>query len=136
MKVVKRINKFAFLRKVKPFHVDERGEMSHLLAVKTPITSAVLITCKKGAIRANHYHKTDTHYSYMLKGKMAYYYRKLNAKDKKIHKVIVREGDIVYTPPKTLHAMEFLEDSIFIALSTEPRNQEAYEKGTVRVKLI
>lgn len=125
-----------YVKKVKPFHVDERGEMSHLLASRKPITSAVLITCRKGSIRANHYHKTDTHYSYMLKGGMAYYYRSLNAKNKKVHKVIVKEGDIVHTPPKMLHAMEFLEDSVFIALSTEPRNKKAYEKGTVRVKLI
>lgn len=125
-----------YVKKVKPFHVDDRGEMSHLIDNKTHITSAVLITCKKGAIRANHYHKTDTHYSYMLKGKMAYYHRSLSAKNKKVHKVIVKEGEIIYTPPKTLHAMKFLEDSIFIALSTEPRDQKAYEKGTVRVQVI
>lgn len=125
-----------YIKKVKPFHVDERGEMSHLLDSKIPITGAVLITCKKGSIRANHYHKTDTHYSYMLKGKMAYYYRSLNTKDKKLHKVIVKEGDVVHTPPKMLHAMKFLEDSVFIALSTEPRSRRTYERGTVRVKLI
>lgn len=125
-----------YVKKVKPFHIDDRGEMSHLIDGKTPITSAVLITCKKGAIRANHYHKTDTHYSYMLKGKMEYYSKGLKAKNKKLRKVIVKEGEIIYTPPNTIHGMKFLEDSLFIALSTEPRNKKAYEKGTVRLKVI
>ena len=72
-----------YVKKIKPFHIDERGEMSHLLEGKTPITSVLLITSKKGAIRANHYHKKDTHYAYMLKGKMEYAYQDLKSKNKK-----------------------------------------------------
>lgn len=122
--------------KVKPFYVDERGEMVHILDGKTVFTSALLITCKKGSIRANHYHKHDTHYSYLLKGEMEYYYRNHNAKNKKISMVTVMEGDVVYTPPMTEHAMKFLENSVFLALTTESRKRSDYEKDTVRLKLI
>lgn len=125
-----------YVKTIKPFHIDERGEMSHLIEDKTPITSVLLITSKKGAIRANHYHKKDTHYAYILKGKMEYSYQDLKSKVKKKKTVIVNKGDIVHTPPMTIHAMRFLENSVFLAITTEARDQKEYEKDTVRIKLI
>lgn len=140
-----------FIKKIKPFHVDERGEMFYLLDKSIPITSVLYITCKKGAVRANHYHKKDTHYSYMVNGSMEYTYKEINPSTSsgqnsplrqgsegqaKLKTIIVSSGEIVETPPMTVHAMRFLEDSIFIALTTEARNQKKYEKDTVRVKLI
>src|SRR3989344_740319 len=101
------------ITKIKPFHVDERGEMSYLLDDAKNITSALYITCKKGAIRANHYHKKDTHYSYILSGSMEYTYQDVNDKNVKKYKVIVRKGEMVESSPMTIHAMRFLEDSTF-----------------------
>lgn len=124
------------VKKVKPFHIDKRGEMSYVLDDVAHIKSVLYITCKKGSIRANHYHKNDMHYSYMIKGEMEYYYRDLNSENNKLYKVVVREGDIVRTPPMIVHAMRFTKDSSFIALTTESRNQVKYERDTVRVKLI
>lgn len=124
------------VRAVKPFFTDERGEISHILDDETLITSALFITCKKGAIRANHYHKKDTHYSYMIKGKMEYTYQDMSDKNSKKKTVIVKAGEVVQTPPMTKHAMKFLVPSVFIALTTEPRDQKNYEKDTMRVKLI
>lgn len=124
------------LKKIKPFFVDERGEMSHLIADDMQFTSAVLITSKKGSVRANHYHKKDTHYSYLIKGEMEYYYKDLNAPKEKPKKILIREGEVIHTPPHVLHAMKFTKRSIFIALTTEPRDQKKYERDTVRVKLI
>jgi|SRR3989344_2613792 len=125
-----------FIKKIKPFHVDERGEMSYLLNNENNITSALYITCKKGAIRANHYHKKDTHYSYMLTGSMEYTYQDAKDKNAKKHTVIVGKGEVVESPPMTMHAMKFLEDSTFIALTTESRDQKKYEKDTIHVKLV
>lgn len=125
-----------YVKTIKPFHIDERGEMRHLIDDRTPITSVLLITSKKGAIRANHYHKKDTHYSYMLEGKMEYTYQNLKIKNKKKQSVIIEKGDIVCTPPMTIHAMRFLADSVFLAITTEDRDQKKYEKDTIRVKLI
>lgn len=124
------------VRKIKPFHVDERGEISHILNDETPITSALLITSKKGAIRANHYHKKDTHFAYLTKGKMEYTYRDMKAENSRKRTIIVSAGEVIETPPMTEHAMKFLEDSIFIAFTTEPRDQKKYEHDTTRIKLI
>ncbi len=123
-------------KKLKPFHKDHRGTMTHLLDGKTNIVGAVLITCKKGAVRANHYHTHDTHYSYMLKGSMNYVYQVLNKKGTKKRSIIVKEGEIVHTPPMVGHAMIFLEDSMFLALTTEQRNQSSYETDTKRIALV
>ena len=125
-----------FIKKIKPFHVDERGEMSHLLDNASNITSVLYVTCKKGAIRANHYHKKDTHYSFMLKGSMEYICKDIKDENSKKLKVIVGKGEIIETRPMTMHAMKFLEDSSFIVLTTESRDQKKYEKDTVRVKLV
>ncbi len=125
-----------FIKKLKPFHEDERGTMTHLLDGKIKIIGALLVTCKKGAIRANHYHTHDIHYSYMLKGSMRYVYQDLRKKGVKKRSAIVRAGHIVETLPMTAHAMLFLEDSIFLALTTEKRDQSSYESDTVRVTLI
>ena len=125
-----------YIKKLKPFHIDLRGEMTHLLDEKFKIKAVLLITCKKGAIRANHYHKKDTHHSYMLKGKMEYTYQNLNSKNKNKKTITVNVGELVITPPMTAHAMKFLEDSVILALTTEPREQKKYEKDTVRVEVI
>lgn len=124
------------IKKLKPFHIDDRGEMTYLLDENIKITSVLLITSKKGAIRANHYHKKDTHYSYMIKGKMEYTYENMKAKRKVKRTVLVNEGEVVCTLPMTSHAMKFLTDSIFLALTTEARDQKKYEKDTVRLKVI
>lgn len=125
-----------FLKKLKPFHTDERGTMTYLFDEEVKITSALIISSKKGAIRANHYHKKDSHYAYMLKGKMEYTYQVLNLKSKRRKTLVVKEGEIVYTPPMVVHAMKFLEDSVFLALTTEKRDRKKYEKDTVRIKLV
>jgi len=46
--------------------VDERGEIRNLLDV--PFTSVAVITSVKGAVRGNHYHKTDYHYCWLQRG--------------------------------------------------------------------
>ena len=46
-----------------PFR-DTRGNIQPL--VDLPMESCVLITSKNGSVRANHYHKTDWHFCYVL----------------------------------------------------------------------
>ncbi len=122
------------VKKIKPFFKDERGEMYHLLEKNVDINSAVWITCKKGSVRANHYHKKDSHRSYVVKGKMEYYYK--TTPKGKVKKVIVNEGELVYTPPGEIHAMKFPVDSIFLALATEERDRNQYENDTVRIEIV
>lgn len=122
------------VKKVEPFHVDERGTMSYILDREAITTSTLLITSKKGSVRANHYHKKDSHYVYLLEGKIEYTYQEVGSK--KRQSVVVNKGEVVYSPPMTIHAVRFLEDTVMLALTTESRDQEKYENDTVRIKLV
>lgn len=124
------------IRNLKPFHIDERGGMTYLIKDATPpIQSVLLITCKKGSIRANHIHTKDSHYSYMLSGSMEYSYKEENDKGVIKH-VRILEGEAVYTPHHEAHAMKFLEDSVFLAFTTEKRKRNKYETDLRRIDLI
>ncbi len=124
------------IKNIKPEFVDERGGITKILDDgKTNIKSVLLITSKAGTVRSNHYHKKDTHYLYVLSGVMEYYEKPVKAKDKP-KKVVVKAGDMVYTPTMMIHATKFLKDTVLVTLSTKSRNQKAYEKDTVRIKLI
>ena len=116
----------------KPF-VDRRGSIQPL--VDKLMRSAVMIYSKAGSLRANHYHKTDWHYCYVISGKINYFYKKLRSK-KKPKLLIVNKGNMVFTPPLVEHCMKFPEDTLFLTLSRNPRDQETYEKDVVRTNLI
>lgn len=123
-------------KKIKPFFADNRGEMSYIIDGESKINSILLITCNKGAVRANHYHKKNDHYSYMLKGSMEYTWYDITSKNQKKKKIIVKAGDLIYTPPMVAHAMRFLEESSFLAISAKPRGKGKYEEDLIRVKVI
>lgn len=123
------------IRKIKPEIKEERGNITKLLDDgKTTIRSILLIISKAGSVRSNHYHKKDVHWIYMLSGKMEYYEKPVRGG--KIKKAVLGPGDMVYTPPMTIHTTKFPKDSVFMAFSIKSRNQKAYEKDTVRIKLI
>lgn len=111
---------------------DERGEIIPL--VDRDMKSAVLITSKKGTVRANHYHKTDWHYCYVIKGVIEYHHRP-HGTDETPEVLIFREGDMFYTGPDMDHAMHFLEDTVFLTLGRNSREQEVYEADIERINL-
>ena len=114
-------------------HIDKRGSIQGL--VNFPVKNITLITSKKGSIRSNHYHKTDWHYMYMLSGSAEYYYRPTGSKEEP-KKIIIKQGDLVFTPPMEDHTTVFLEDSSLLAMSRNPRDQESYESDVIRVNMI
>jgi quercetin dioxygenase-like cupin family protein len=124
------------IKKIIPFFIDDRGTMSHLLGKNINITSILLVTSKKNSVRANHYHKKDVHYLYLLKGKMQYSYKKANLKTAHKETKIVNANHLVKTSAMKVHSMKFLEDSIFLAFSIRPRDRINYEKDTVRIDKI
>ncbi len=119
----------------KPFS-DDRGIIQNLVSLnESQMRSAVLIESKKGSLRANHYHKVDWHYCYIISGSIEYYYRPTNS-DKEPIKILINAGQVFYTPPMVEHAMVFLEDTIFLTLGGGTRIHEDYENDLVRVNLV
>ena len=116
----------------KPF-IDARGRIQPI--VDMMMMSAVIIESKKGSLRANHYHKTDWHYCYVLSGSIKYYHRPTGS-DVEPKCEMVNVGEMVFTPPMVDHGMIFTEDTKFLTLSRNPRDQKTYEADVVRVNLL
>ena len=115
-----------------PF-VDKRGSIQPL--VDLMMKSAVMINSKAGSLRANHYHKTDWHYCYVISGVIEYFYRKTGSLEEP-KRILVKKGQMVFTPPMVDHAMKFTEETTFLTLSRNPRDQETYEKDVIRINMI
>ncbi len=109
---------------------DDRGSIQPLVDVD--MKSCVLIFSRAGSVRANHYHKTDWHYCYVLSGSLAYFHRPTGS-DEEPEKLLVKAGQTVFTPPMVDHAMVYLEDTTFLALGRNSRKQDVYESDVVRI---
>jgi len=118
---------------LEPAHSDDRGEIQSL--VNFPVKNTSLITSKKGTVRSNHYHLTDWHYMYILSGQADYYFRPTNSGETP-KKIVLKKGDMVFTPPMEDHSTVFTEDTILLALSRNPRDQESYESDVKRIILV
>ena len=116
----------------KPF-VDGRGSIQPL--VDMMMQSAVMIESKAGSLRANHYHKTDWHYCYVVSGRIEYLHRPTGS-DQEPEIILVDEGEMVFTPPMIDHGMRFPVDTVFLTLSRNPRDQESYEADVVRIDMV
>ena len=109
---------------------DARGIIQPLCDLN--MKSASLIVSKPNTWRANHYHKNDWHFIYVLKGSFEYYFKKTNS-DEKIKKKIVKKGELLFTGPVVDHAMFYTEETEIFVLSKNPRDQKTYEEDTVRI---
>jgi quercetin dioxygenase-like cupin family protein len=114
-----------------PF-VDERGVIQNILL--EPINSVAIITSKAGTERSNHYHKTDWHYLYVISGSMEYYEREIEEVFAG-KPLIVKEGEMVFTPPLKVHKTVFLTDCVLLSMAKNIRDHEHHETDVVRVKL-
>ena len=107
---------------------DARGEIHNLF--EGPISHVAMITSKEGSVRANHYHKEDHQYIYLVSG--AYDSHSCNVATPEQKQVLqAKPGDIIYTPPYTAHAQKFTADSVFLAFSTRQREEGKYEDDTI-----
>ncbi len=120
--------------KIKPSFEDERGIIANVL--EEPITHVAIITSKKGAIRANHYHPEQIQYEYLISGMYESFSKDLNKKEAKSESRIIEPGDLVITPPMIAHAMKFLEDSVMLNLTTGSRDKNKFAEHTIKYKLI
>lgn len=111
---------------------DERGGI--LSIVDEPVQNVSIITCTPGSIRSNHYHHTDFHFMYVLKGEIDYFFRDIDSGETRYLKV--NTGDTIFTPKGELHATYFPVGTTLIVSSKNPRDQATYEADTVRETLV
>lgn len=112
---------------------DSRGFIQPLCDLT--VKSATLIFTKANQWRANHYHKKDWHFIYVIKGEFEYYFRKTNSNDD-IKKKIVTKGQLLFTGPLIDHAMLYTKETEILVVSRNSRDQKTYEKDTVRINFM
>ncbi len=118
---------------------DDRGIIEQLS--KEGYDSVLRITSKKGTVRANHYHRQDSHVCYVVKGKIRYVEQdllpdgSLNAASPQ-REWMIEQGQCFYTPPMVAHAMEFVEDTEFLAISPRTGDAKEYETDLIRLTVI
>lgn len=111
---------------------DDRGEI--LSVVDEQVQNVSIITSNPGAIRSNHWHHSDFHFMYILEGEIDYFYKDVDTGS--IEYLKVRAGDNIFTPDNELHATYFPVKTVMVVSSKFPRDQETYERDTVRDPLI
>ena len=109
---------------------DKRGFIQPLCDLN--MKSASLIYSKPDQWRANHYHKKDWHFIYVIKGEFEYYFRRTNSNEK-IKKKIVKLNELLFTGPMIDHAMLYTKETEILVMSKNPRDQKTYEEDTVRI---
>ena len=115
---------------LRPPFVDERGDIHNLL--DTALGSVAVIRSVKGAVRGNHYHKTDFHYCWLQRGKMVYAHRPVG-ETAAPRQWVIAPGQMFYTPPMHEHVMRFTEESVLFVFARNNRQMANYEADTTRV---
>ncbi len=107
---------------------DARGSILDILD-DVDLNSVTLITNKKGAVRANHFHKKTVQYTFVLSGRVRYVGKGPGGRKS----AVLKAGDLAVSPPHEAHAIEALTDATFLALSYGPRHGRNYEADTFRL---
>ena len=104
-------NKFKF-KTSKTFR-DKRGWLKKILDGN--FSSCIEVYSKKGTIRANHYHKKDKHFIYIISGEILYFRKDLK-KNAKTKVTLMKKNDLFFTPMMQEHMAYFTKNTHFLAL--------------------
>lgn len=120
------------IKKIKPVFVDKRGSIWDFLTDEKIHHVGFLIS-KKGSVRGKHYHKRQKQYTFVLEGKIKITTKDLLKKNSKIEEQKLKKMEMVVFPPYYYHAIESLEDSRCLVLTSLSRVGTRYEKDTFRI---
>ena len=126
------MKKFKLKHKFRKIFKDKRGTLQKI--IDGNFSSCIEVFSKKGSIRANHYHKKDKHFMYIISGELLYSYKNRKRGSKvKIRKM--KKGDLFFTPAMQEHMAYFTKNTHFLAFSTRKRTRFDYEKDLIRVEM-
>ena len=116
------------------FHKDERGEIYDIF-FNEKIEHVAIIDSKPNTQRGNHYHKQTTQHMLITKGSLEYWYKEKDSSEVKMK--LLKEGDLITTPPYEIHALKILDQgNEFLVFSEGIRGGKNYEEDTYRVESI
>jgi len=116
-----------------PPFVNENGSIQNLLL--NGCQSVAAITSRKGAVRANHVHRTDHHYAYVASGRVLYFERAVGSAEIPQPKSY-GPGEMFFTPPMREHAMLFAEETTILTFAKRVRSHVEHETDVMRVEFI
>ena len=126
------MKKFKLKHKLGKIFKDKRGTLQKI--IDGNFSSCIEVFSKKGSIRANHYHKKDKHFMYIISGELLYSYKNRKRGSKvKIKKM--KKGDLFFTPAMQEHMAYFTKNTHFLAFSTRKRTRFDYENDLIRVEM-
>ena len=131
--MVKKMEKFK-IERLQPTFSDDRGIITDILS--GDMQNLGIITQKKGAVRGNHYHKAQTQYTYMLKGRIEMTTTDLREHGSVPKSMVISEGELITHPAMVAHAYKALEDSVFLAITTKRRDKGGYDDDTFKIELV
>lgn len=108
---------------------DDRGDIIDLLENEN-INAITLISFKKGAIRANHYHKATTQWNYVISGKVRLVSQ---IPGEEVVETLMLPGEFTVTGPNDRHALVGIEESQVMVFTKGPRGGKEYESDTFRL---
>ena len=124
--------KFKLQFKVGKTFKDKRGWLKKILDGN--FSSCIEVYSKKGSVRANHYHKKDTHFIYIINGEILYFYKDRKRRAKTRFK-LMKKNDLFFTPSMQEHMAYFTKNTHFLAFSTRKRTKFDYEKDLIKVNM-
>lgn len=111
-------------------HQDDRGMIIDLIEDEA-INAVTIITFKKGAVRANHFHQATIQWNYIIVGKIKFATQFPGAD---VVETILEKGDMAVATPGERHALQALEDSEVMIFTKGPRGGKDYESDTYRLE--
>ena len=108
-------------------HKDERGVIKDLMVGKN--FSVTYITFKKGAVRANHYHKQTTQMDYIVSGKVKCYTNNGSPA------FTMAAGVGAFHKTNEVHAYKALTNAEMISVCVGKRIGKNYSKDTYKLAI-
>ena len=118
-----------------PTFCNSAGVIMNILELteaETPVRGVSFIHSVAGSERSNHYHRTDSHWLYVLSGEMHYQEREVGANEYP-EPVKLTAGMMVFTGPMVEHRTVFPVETMILSLSRFARDAESHERDLVRV---
>jgi hypothetical protein len=116
--------------KVQAAHVSDAGNIRNLLT--EPCGGVSIISCNPGSKRSAHYHLTDAHWLYVVRGTMLYWERPVGSTEPPTE-YRVGMGEMIHTGPLVEHWTEFPDGAVLVSMSDRPRDKASHEADVVRV---
>jgi len=123
------------IKTIAPSFCNSAGVIMNVLELteaESGIHGVSFIHCVPGAERSNHFHKTDSHWLYVLSGEMHYQERPIGS-GAYPEPLVLRAGQMIFTPPLVEHRTTFPCETMLLSLSRFARDAESHERDLVRV---